>query len=67
MSDGMQGMRALLKGTAAMPSIMLVALVAWSMICGLAVQAQDDFDFFYFVQQVGSSYPSSLRSFRIHA
>lgn len=56
-----RGMRALLKGTAAMPSIMLVALVAWSMICGLAVQAQDDFDFFYFVQQWPGSYCDTRR------
>lgn len=57
----LKGMRALLKGTAAMPPIMLVALVAWSMICGLAVQAQDDFDFFYFVQQWPGSYCDTRR------
>jgi hypothetical protein len=40
------------EGTGAMASRMAMALLAWSMICGAAVQAYDDFDFFYFVQQV---------------
>jgi hypothetical protein len=35
-----------------MASKTVVALVVWSMFCGAVVQAQD-FDFFYFVQQVG--------------
>ena len=35
-----------------MASKTVVALVVWSMFCGAMVQAQD-FDFFYFVQQVG--------------
>lgn len=37
---------------AMMASKTVVALVVWSMFCGAVVQAQD-FDFFYFVQQVG--------------
>lgn len=39
------------RGTA-MASNMVVALVVWSLFCGTVVQAQN-FDFFYFVQQVG--------------
>lgn len=35
-----------------MASKMIVALLVWSSFCGAVVQAQD-FDFFYFVQQVG--------------
>jgi len=42
----------LARETAAMTSRVVVALLAWSVICGTVVQATKDFDFFYFVQQV---------------
>jgi len=42
----------LARGISAMTSGVVVALRAWSVICGTVVQATKDFDFFYFVQQV---------------
>ena len=46
-----------------MASRMILALLAWSIICGVVVQAHDDFDFFYFMQQVVAMlYLSDLNS-----